>query len=139
MRCIDNQTIKNPFIIIVGICDYSNAPKNGNKREWRDLDGVFIDVKNMYYLWNDIYNYNKNNKSIKIVCNYNDNENDSKEMESNPENAVVTNQFEAESEKILNDKQEFLDFLGECRGVITYEKRHDSLINFIFRADLIKR
>ena len=122
----DIQTVENPFIIIIGICDYSNSRQKGNEMHSQDLNGVFIDVKKMYYLWNNIYNYNKNKKSIKIVCNFDDN--DSKQTQSNSETNNICSQLEEESNKILNDKQEFLDFLTECRSIINYEKCYDSLI-----------
>ena len=130
---IDCQTIRNAFVIMIGICDYSNARKKEKTKHLHDLDGVFFDVQNMYYLWNNIYCYNKNKGSIKIIANCND----SKQSQPKSDNVIISNYFEAESNTILNDKQELLDLLLEYCSIINVAKCHDSLI-FIYSGHGLK-
>ena len=121
------QTICNPFIIIVGICDYSNA--RNNKLPYYDLNGVLIDMEKMYYLWKNIYNYNNYKNSIKLVCNGNP---------KNIKNSKLTGtEFVANSNQIVNDESTFVKFLNKCRTIIDYEECFDSLI-FIYSGHGIK-
>ena len=57
-----SQKMRNPYVILVGIEDYSDAREKYN-RKWRDLNGVSIDINRMKKLWSNTYNY----KNIKIA------------------------------------------------------------------------
>ena len=51
-----SQKMTNPFVIIIGIEDYSDA-RNKYHKQWQDLHGVSIDVNRMKNLWSYVYNY----------------------------------------------------------------------------------
>ena len=38
------QKMTNPFVIVIGIEDYSDARNKYNKKQYQDLNGVSIDV-----------------------------------------------------------------------------------------------
>lgn len=59
-------TLRNPYVIIIGITDYSNSKPKGR---WSSLYGVDEDVKLMIKLWSNIYGY----QDIHIISDTKDN------------------------------------------------------------------
>ena len=121
------QTIKNPFVIIVGVADYDQAPDN-----WKSLDGVKQDVLRMVHVWKDIYGYN----DISIVFKPN---NDNNSNNNNKNNNILQKldkykqhfnypYKKKDSNTILSDKQSFQDYLVRIRGKIEDSESNDGLI-----------
>lgn len=48
----NEHTLKPPYVILVGIQDYSKSKPVG---KWINLDGVNKDIENMIHLWSSIY------------------------------------------------------------------------------------
>ena len=54
---VKNHNIRNPYVIIIGISDYSKSKKNIN-----NLPAVAEDVKNMYDLFKNEFSYKYGHK-----------------------------------------------------------------------------
>ena len=117
------QTIKNPFVVIVGSEDY-------NASEYESLDGVKHDVLRMVRLWKDIYGYN----DISIVFNPNNesDKNKSKDilekLERYKEHFNYPYKKKTDSSRILENEQSFQDYLVKIRSKIEDNESNDSLI-----------
>ena len=122
--------VSNPYVIIVGIENYANGG-------WSSLVGVKKDVYNMAKLWNKSYNYN----SMSIVCNFNSNKD--QEIESQTVKNALNKEFgkyvlaNADCHRILNDKNEFQDYLLKIRAKIDTDQINDGLL-FVYSGHGIK-
>ena len=116
---LKSQCMTNPFVILIGIEDYTKA------QEYQSLDGVKQDIYRMIHLWCDIYGY-KNISMVFISSN-------------NNKKAVIKklDQYKAflnfplkniSSMDILSDRQSFGDYLARIRSFIDYKDENDGII-----------
>ena len=103
--------ISNPLVIMVGIGDYDD--------ELQNLIGITKDYKNVFYTFNNVYNYSlfyqtKDNKKIYIKNNILD----------------LKKEHLSKKLKIKWDYDEIIDFFTKARKIIESNK-HDSLIAII--------
>lgn len=98
-RNVDSMT--NPFVVLLGIEDYSKAvPKQIN------LPGVNVDITKMSNLWSNIYHY----QDIQVAFHSKNGKNKN------------------DQGKCLDSKEQFSDWLTEIRTKIEFYKRNDGLI-----------
>ena len=106
-----SQKMTNPFVIVIGIEDYSDA-RNKYYKDYHDLNGVSIDVNRMKNLWHNIYNY----QNIQVAfagCKDNGNENGDALS-----NEVSFNKF------LINIRNKQIEMNDSIDGLIFYYSGH---------------
>ena len=110
---LDSQMLRNPYIVINGISDYSKAEPKG---VWQNLDGVIVDIKNIINLWHDIYGYNNMTVSLHNYTQQKNNNTISDSVSYAP--------------LAMADSNSYNDFLVGIRLKIDSNKCYDGLIYY---------